>query len=104
MTMDEIILQAVKDDLHITYTLDESSQRRLKNAIEDGMAYIKAHGDPAATFGPGTYEARLLSEYVLRAESGALESFRRDFGAELRASQMGSQADRYAEAMGYAES
>lgn len=97
------ILQMVKDNLHITYELDESSARRLANAITDGMAYVRRYSDPDATFMPGDPGAMLLCEYVLRAESGALESFKQDYAPELLSGQLGSQADDYAEAMGYAE-
>jgi len=102
MASDDKILQMVKDNLHITYELDDSSARRLNDEIADGMAYIRRVSDPEASFDHGESGARLLCEYVLRAESGALESFKRDYAPELLSGQIGSSVDAYAEAMDYA--
>ncbi len=103
MATDAKILQMVKDNLHITYTLDDSSARRLDNYIAAGIAYVRSRSDPRATFEPGSDGATLLCEYVLRAESGALESFKRDYAPDMLSGQLGHQADQYAEAMGYVE-
>ena len=97
------IIQMVKDNLHITYDTDESTERRLRNEAESGVQYIRKYCDPAATCEPGTRFAAMLCEYVLRAESGALESFQADYATEITAARAELDADRYAAAMGYAE-
>lgn len=97
------IIQMVKDNLHITYDTDESTERRLRNEAESGIQYIRKYCDPAATCEPGTRFAAMLCEYVLRAESGALESFQADYTTEITAARAELDADRYAAAMGYAE-
>ncbi len=97
------IIQMVKDNLHITYDTDESTERRLRNEAESGIQYIRKYCDPAATCEPGTRFAAMLCEYVLRAESGALESFQADYATEITAARAELDADRYAAAMGYAE-
>lgn len=97
------IIQMVKDNLHITYDTDESTERRLRNEAESGVKYIRKYCDPAATCEPGTRFAAMLCEYVLRAESGALESFQADYATEITAARAELDADRYAAAMGYAE-
>lgn len=97
------IIQMIKDNLHITYDTDESTERRLRNEAESGIQYIRKYCDPAATCEPGTRFAAMLCEYVLRAESGALESFQADYATEITAARAELDADRYAAAMGYAE-
>lgn len=97
------IIQMVKDNLHITYDTDESTERRLRNEAESGIQYIRKYCDPAAACEPGTRFAAMLCEYVLRAESGALESFQADYATEITAARAELDADRYAAAMGYAE-
>lgn len=99
----DTIFEMVKNNLHITYTLDESGTARLTNETADGMQYIKRYCDPAALFEPGEKYAALLCEYVLRAEAGALETFAADYAAEIRAGKLEYDVDKYAEAMGYAE-
>lgn len=97
------IIQMIKDNLHITYDTDESTERRLRNEAESGIQYIRKYCDPAATCEPGTRFAAMLCEYVLRTESGALESFQADYATEITAARAELDADRYAAAMGYAE-
>lgn len=97
------IIQMIKDNLHITYDTDESTERRLRNEAGSGIQYIRKYCDPAATCEPGTRYAAMLCEYVLRAESGALDSFQADYATEITAARAELDADRYAEAMGYTE-
>ena len=101
--VDDAVFTMVKHNLHITYTLDESSTERLTNEIADGMQYIKRYCDPSAAFEPGEKYAALLCEYVLRAESGALETFARDYADEIRTGKLEYDVDAYAEALGYVE-
>lgn len=98
----EIVLM-VKDSLHMSFTLDESSARRLNNEIASGIAYIKKYGDPDASFEPGTISGQLLCEYVLRAESGAAETFAVDFRNDLLAMRSESEAVLFAESQGYGD-
>ena len=59
------IIQMIKDNLHITYDTDESTERRLRNEADSGIQYIRKYCDPAATCEPGTRYAAMLCEYVL---------------------------------------
>ena len=92
----------ILNNLHITYTPDDSTERRLKNEINAGIAYIKEYCDPDADFTPGTRFGQMLCDYVLRAEAGALETFAKDFAEEITASKAETDVKKYAEAMGYA--
>ena len=91
----------VKDSLHMSFTLDESSTRRLQNEITAGIALIREYGQSDADFAPGTIPAAWLCAYCLRAESGAAETFMQDYGAELRSWKSRHEADEFAAAMGY---
>lgn len=96
------IYKMILDNLHITYTPDESTERRIKNEISAGIAYIKKYCNPCADFSPGTRFGQMLCDYVLRAESGAVETFAVDFAEDITAARAEYEAERYAEAMGYA--
>lgn len=102
MPVTDEIYKMLIDNLHITYAPDESTAARLRNEAAAGIAYIKKYCDPAADFGPGTKFGQLLCDYVLRAESGAMETFARDFAGEITAARIESDVAGYAEAMGYA--
>ena len=104
MDVPETIYQMILDDLHITFTPDDATARRLKDRIKDGIAYIKANCDPVPDCEPGGKHAALLKDYVLRAESGAVSTFPQDFAGEIRSSRVAFDVEGYAEAMGYAES
>ena len=93
----------ILDNLHITYTPDESTEKRIRNETASGIAYIRKYCDPGAVCSPGTRFGQLLCEYVLRAEAGALETFPQDFAEEITASSIEYETAKYAEAMGYAE-
>ncbi len=95
------VYQMILDNLHITYTLDESTERRLKNEISEGILYIREHCDPEADCNPGTKFANLLCDYVLRAESGSTETFVQDFAEEITGAKIAYDTKKYAEAMGY---
>ena len=100
VTVTESCLQMVKDALHMNYALDTSTASRLNNEIMAGMQYIRSYCGPAAGFEPGEPYAQLLCDYVLRAESGALETFKADFAAELNAGQIDALTDSFAAALG----
>lgn len=97
------IYKMILDSLHITYTPDESTEKRIQNEAESGISYIHKYCDPDAVCSPGTRYGQLLCEYVLRAEAGALETFSQDFAEEITASSIECEAVKYAEAMGYVE-
>lgn len=97
------ILQMLKDNLHITYELDDSTERRLWNEAGDGIAYIRKYISPDASCEPGTEYAGLLCEYVLRAESGALDTFAVDFAKDIVAGRIITDVDIYARSRGYDE-
>ena len=101
--IDSAIIQMVKDNLHITYTPDESTQRRLENEIGAGIEYLRKYCDPNADCSPGTEFGSLLCDYGLRAEAGAVETFSEDFALEINGARIQTDVDAYAEAMGYAE-
>lgn len=103
--MEEIadeIYKMILDNLHVTYKPDNFTESRLKNEISAGIAYIKQYCNPDADFSPGTRFGQLLCDYVLRAESGAAETFAMDFAEDITAARMEYEAKRYAEALGYA--
>lgn len=97
------VYQMILDNLHITYIPDDSTERRLNNEILSGIAYIKKYCDPSADCMPGTTSGQLLCDYVLRAESGDVETFATDFSDEITGSKIATDVKKYAEAMGYAE-
>lgn len=103
MAISDEIYQMILNNLHITYTPDESTVKRLENEIASGTAYIQKYCGPDAECSPGTISGQLLCEYVLRAEAGALETFPQDFAEEITALGIESQVSGYAEAMGYAQ-
>ena len=99
----EEIYRMILDSLHVTYEPDESTKRRIENETASGIAYIRKYCDPGADFAPGSRFGQLLCDYVLRAESGALETFAADFAGDITAARIGHEVEKYAEAMGYAE-
>ena len=104
--MDEIsqtIYQMILDDLHITFTPDPATERRLKEKIRDGLAYLKENCAPNPDCEPGGRHAALLKEFVLRADSGAASTFGADFAKEIRQHRVAFDVDGYAEAMQYGD-
>lgn len=97
------IYQMILDGLHITYTLDASTDQRIRQEIAAGMSYIREYCSPDADCGPGTMYGQMLLDYVLRAESGSTETFSRDFGSDITAGRLKSDVDSYAKAVGYAK-
>lgn len=101
MSVPEEVYKMILDNLHITYTPDDSTKNRITNEILSGINYIQRNCDPTAECSPGTVSGQLLCDYVLRAESGALETFAVDFAEEITAVRLETDVDGYAEAMGY---
>lgn len=97
------ILNMVLQFLHVTYDLDHASSARIQNEIDAGMEYLKRYFNSGATFEPGTLSGQYLCEYVLRAESGALETFSADFAQDIAQGRIKVEVDEYAEAKGYVE-
>ena len=102
MNITDEIYQMILDNLHITCIPDESTDNRLANEISAGIAYIKKYCDPSAECMPGTISGQMLCDYVLRAESGDLETFANDFAEEITGAKIASDTEQYAEAMVYA--
>ena len=97
----DTIYQMVCDFLHVTAALDVSSERRIREECAEGIQYLQTYCDPAATCEPGTACARLLCEYVLRADSGSAETFAQDFAKDLLEAQIQTQVESFAAAKGY---
>lgn len=102
-TVTEEVYQMILDNLHITYSLDSSAEQRIRNETSSGIAYIRKYCDPGADFAPGSRFGQMLCDYVLRAESGALETFAVDFAGDITAARIEHEAEIYAEVMGYVE-
>jgi len=103
MAVSDSIIRMVEDNLHITYEPDESTLRRIENETESGIRFIQRFCDPSATCEPGTKFAAMLTEYVLRAEAGALETFEQDYARDIRVGRIETEVADFAEALGYAE-
>lgn len=99
----EEVYQMILDNLHITYCPDSSTEQRIRNETSSGIAYIRKYCDPDADFTPGSRFGQMLCDYVLRAESGALETFAVDFAGDITAARIEHEAEAYAGAMGYVE-
>jgi hypothetical protein len=97
------IYQMILDNLHITYEPDEYTKRRIENEAASGIAYIKKFCDPDADLSPGTRFGQMLCDYVMRAESGDVETFSADFADDITAAKVEFDTNKYAEAMGYVE-
>lgn len=97
------IFEAVKNFLHITYTVEQSTDNRLRNEISAGIEFIRKYCDPEADCAPGSRFGALLQEYVLRAESGAVDSFKVDFANDITSERIGIDVEAYAKAMGYGD-
>lgn len=102
MNVPEEIYKMILDNLHITYTPDDSTERRISNEIESGIDFIRKYCDKNADCSPGTDFGQMLCEYVLRAESGDLETFKKDYSEEIVGAKIEADVKEYAEAMGYA--
>jgi len=100
-TVPENVFNMVKRFLQINHQLSESDRQELEDKIASGMAYLHEIADPDATFSPGTVSGQLLCEYVLRAESGATDTFGTDFGADLIQQNASYRTAQYAAAKGY---
>ena len=101
MSITEPIYEMVLANLHITYAPDNATIDRLENEIASGMEYIIKYCNPEADFSAGTRFGQMLCDYVLRAESGDLETFAQDFAEDITACKIESDVDAYAEAMDY---
>ncbi|MDD7391200.1 MAG: hypothetical protein PUG60_16390 [Lachnospiraceae bacterium] len=101
MSVTDEIYSMILDNLHITYTPDESTSRRIRNETAAGIAYIRKYCSPDADCRPGTEYGQMLCDYVLRAESGALETFAGDYARDITSGRIKADVDEYAEAMGY---
>ncbi len=97
------ILNMVLQFLHVTYELDQATSARITNEINAGIEYLNRYFDSGADFAPGTLSGQYLCEYVLRAESGALETFAADFAQDIAQGRIKVEVDEYAEAKGYVE-
>lgn len=99
MAVSETIYQMVLDGLHVTHTPDTSTASRLRNEIASGMEFITKYCNPEADFSPGTRFGQMLCDYVLRCESGDVETFAADFSEDITACKVESDVEAYVEAM-----
>lgn len=97
MAVSSTIQEMVYNALHITATPDTSSVSRIEAEITDGIGYINKYVDASATCEPGTDYASLLTSYVLYAEAGALDQFRVNYGPDILAGRIETEADAFAE-------
>lgn len=103
MAVADNVYNGILNFLHVTQTPDTATAARITNEIEEGLEYLERYFDPDATYDPGTRGYALLCEYVLRAESGARDTFETDFRSDIIGGRIETDTARYAEAMGYAE-
>lgn len=96
------VYKMILNNLHVTYTPDKSTEQRIKSEIRSGMNYIRKYCSPEADFEPGSDFGQMLCDYVLRAESGATETFKTDFAEDITAARLEHETKEYAEAKGYA--
>ena len=103
MTINQNIMKMILQGLHVTYSPDPDTKDRIESETLAGMDYIRQYCDPEADFATGTRAARLLVEYVMRAEAGAADSFQQDFAQEIVEMKTDYDVRKYAEVLGYAE-
>lgn len=88
--------------LHITFTPDTATEKRIRNEAAAGIEFIRRYCDPEAVCDPESFYGQLLCEYVLRAEAGDSQAFAKDFACEITSLKAEYDAKIYAEANGYA--
>jgi len=101
--MTETVYKMLLRKLHVTYDPDEDTEQRIRDEGTAGIKLIQRYCDPDADCEPGTRCGELLCEYVMRAEAGAADTFLKDFAQDILEIQTETDVNRYAEAMGYAE-
>lgn len=97
----ETVYNMLLRKLHVTYTPDEDTERRLRDEGAAGIRLLRKYCDPEADCEPGTRCGELLCEYVMRAEAGAAETFLKDFAQDIVEIKTETDVRVYAEAQGY---
>lgn len=88
----KVLLQDVKDYLHITWQ-DEKTDKNLTGMIKRGMARLtNVAGVPTLDFTVEDFPRQLLLDYCRYANSQALEMFEINFSSELLSLHLENQA------------
>ena len=83
MAITETVYGMLLRALHVTYTPDEDTERRIRAEGGAGKDLLNRYADPEADCEPGSRCGQLLCDYVMRAEAGAAETFLQDFAQDI---------------------
>lgn len=89
------LLEDVKNYLDITWT-DDATDRKTKNFIRSGMAYLNDKLGEAADYTSDGDPRTLLFEYVRYVRDGALDVFENNYMSLILAMQNGRKVKQYA--------
>lgn len=103
MAITETVYGMLLRALHVTYTPDEDTERRIRAEGSAGKDLLNRYADPEADCEPGSRCGQLLCDYVMRAEAGAAETFLRDFAQDIVEIKSEYDAKTWAAGMGYTE-
>ena len=103
MAITESVYKMLIRALHVTYTPDEDTERRIRAEGSAGKDLLNRYADPEADCEPGSRCGQLLCDYVMRAEAGAAETFLRDFAQDIVEIKSEFDAKTWAAGMGYTE-
>lgn len=79
--MDEFLLNLIKVDLGYKWC-DDSTNKKLKHLIAEGLAYLKKYS-PSADFQSDEFAISLLKNYVLYALSNATDDFKANYREDI---------------------
>lgn len=79
--MDEFLLNLIKVDLGYKWC-DDSTNKKLKHLIAEGLAYLKKYS-PSADFQSDEFAISLLKNYVLYALSNATDDFKVNYREDI---------------------
>lgn len=103
MAITETVYSMLLRALHVTYTPDEDTERRIRAEGSAGKDLLNRYADPEADCEPGSRCGQLLCDYVMRAEAGAAETFLRDFAQDIVEIKSEYDTKTWAAGMGYTE-
>lgn len=103
MAITETVYSMLMRALHVTYTPDEDTERRIRAEGSAGKDLLNRYADPEADCEPGSRCGQLLCDYVMRAEAGAAETFLQDFAQDIVEIKSEYDAKTWAAGMGYTE-
>jgi len=89
------LLEDVKNYLDITWA-DEATDRKTRNFIRSGMAYLNDKLGEAADYASDGTPRTLLFEYARYARDGALDVFENNYMSLILAMQNGRKVKQYA--------